>query len=121
MFKEVLQLAIDKTEGAIGAFVIGTDGIIVEKILQTNQQSTNLNIAIAEYTSVLQGVRRTNEELKIGKLKEITITCESFVFLMRMINENYLIAMIISPNGNFGRGRYELYKAELLLEQEFRF
>jgi predicted regulator of Ras-like GTPase activity (Roadblock/LC7/MglB family) len=121
MFKEVLQSAIDKTECAVGAFVIGTDGIIVEKILQTNQPNTNLNIALAEYTSFLQNVRRTNEDLKIGKPKEITLTCESFVFLMRTFSENYLVAMVLLPNGNFGRGRYELYKAELLLEQEFRF
>jgi hypothetical protein len=27
--------------------------------------------------------------------------------------------MILSPEGNFGRGRYELRRAELLLEKEF--
>ncbi len=120
MFKEVLQSAIDKTEGAIGALVLGTDGISVENVWRNAPINQNLSTAIAEYTSFLRNVSRTNKELKLGGLKEITLTCESKVFLMRMISENYLIAMILSPNGNFGRGRYELYKAELLLEQ-YRF
>lgn len=119
MFKEVLQSAIDKTEGSIGALVLGTDGITVENVWHNAPINQNLNIAVAEYASFLRNVRRTNNELKFGGLKEITLTCESKVFLMRMISENYLIAMILSPNGNFGRGRYELYKAELLLEQAF--
>lgn len=119
MFIEVLQSAIDKTEGSIGALVLGTDGIIVEKIWHNQPKDKDLDVAIAEYASFLRNVRRTNNELKLGGLKEITLTCESKVFLLRMISESYLIAMIISPNGNFGRGRYELYKAELLLEHEF--
>jgi predicted regulator of Ras-like GTPase activity (Roadblock/LC7/MglB family) len=119
MFKEVLQSAIDKTEGAIGALVSGTDGITVENVWHNAPQNQDLSIAVAEYTLFLRNIIRTNNELKLGRLKEITLTCESKVFLMRMISENYLIAMILSPNGNFGRGRYELYKAELLLEQTF--
>jgi predicted regulator of Ras-like GTPase activity (Roadblock/LC7/MglB family) len=119
MFKEVLQSAIDKTEGAIGALVSGTDGISVENVWRNKPKNQDLETAIAEYASFLRNVRRTNNELKLGGLKEITLTCKSKVFLMRMISENYLIAMILSPDGNFGRGRYELYKAELLLEQEF--
>jgi predicted regulator of Ras-like GTPase activity (Roadblock/LC7/MglB family) len=119
MFSEVLHSAIVKTEGSVGAIVLGTDGIIVEKVWHNQPKDKDLEIAVAEYTSFLQKVRRTNEELKLGGLKEITLTCKSKVFLMRMISENYLIAMILSPNGNFGRGRYELYKAELMLEHVF--
>jgi predicted regulator of Ras-like GTPase activity (Roadblock/LC7/MglB family) len=117
MFTEVLQSAIDKTEGSLDALVVGTDGIIVEHIRHNESKDKKLNVAIADYTSLLRGVMRTNDELKLGGLKEITLACESTVFLMRLINENYLIAMILSPNGNIGRGRYELYKAELLLKQ----
>ena len=119
MFTKVLQSAIDKTQGSIGAIVSGTDGIIVEKVWHNAPTDKNLETAIAEYSALLQGVNRTNNELKLGGLKEFTLACESKVFLMRMISENFLIAMILSPNGNFGRGRYELYKAELLLEQHF--
>ncbi len=111
-----MQSAIDKTEGSRGAFVLGTDGIIVEKVWRNEPQESS-EVAIAEYTTLLRGVKRANNELKLGGLKEITLTCESQVFLMRTISENYLIAMILSPRGNFGRGRYELFKAELLLEQ----
>jgi predicted regulator of Ras-like GTPase activity (Roadblock/LC7/MglB family) len=119
MFREALQSAIDKTEGSLGALVLGTDGIIVEKVSHEPTLNKDVDVAIADYTSLLRGVKRTNDELKFGRLKELTLTCERNVFLMRMISENYLIAMILLPNGNFGRGRYELYKAELLLEKAF--
>jgi hypothetical protein len=58
-----------------------------------------------------------NNELKLGGLKEITLTCESEVFPSRTISENYSIAMILLPDVNFGRERNEPAKAELLIEQ----
>ena len=35
--------------------------------------------------------------------------------LMRLLSRDYFVVLALSPEGNFGRGRFELRKAELQL------
>src|SRR4051812_9812966 len=112
MFKEVLQRALEETEGCFGVLIMGTDGIAVEKVWQPEGTETNLDIAVAEYTSMVRSVKRTNSDIGLGRLHEITLTTESGIFVLRFVSEDYFIAMVLSPDGNFGRGRHELRRAE---------
>ena len=118
MFKEVLQAIVNRTEGCLGALIMGTDGIAVEKVWQSAGTEANLDVAVAEYTSLLRNAKRTNDEMGFGKLREFNLVSESGIFILRFVSEDYFIAMVLSPEGNFGRGRFELRRAELLLEKE---
>ena len=118
MFKEVLQRALDETEGCFGVLIMGIDGITVEKVWQPAGTETNLDVAVAEYAALLRNISRTNGEIGLGRLQEMTLTTESGIFILRFVSEDYFIAMVISVTGNFGRGRYELRRAELLLQKE---
>lgn len=121
MFKETLQNVVNKTEGCIGAMVMGTDGIAVEKfwIPEAFNKTLDMTVAVAEYTSLMRNARRTNRELEVGNLKELNLVNDSGIYLMRLINDDYFVAMVLQPDGNIGRGRYELQRAELVLEHEF--
>ena len=118
MFGEVLQEIVDQTEGCLGALIMGTDGIAVEKVWQPQATAANLDVAIAEYASLLRNAKRTNKEMGLGKLQEFSLTTESAVFILRFVGEDYFVAMVLSHEGNFGRGRYQLRRAEFLLEKE---
>ncbi len=118
MFKEVLHEIVNRTEGCLGVVIMGTDGIPVEKVWKPAGTEANLDIAMAEYTSLLRNAKRTNLEMGLGQLQEFTLSSESGIFILRFVSEDYFVAMVISPEGNFGRGRYELRRAELLLEKE---
>lgn len=97
---------------------MGTDGIHVQKVLPPEGIEFDFDVAVAEYTSLIRSVRRSNNETGVGKLQEVTLTSESGIFILRFVNDDYFVAMITSPEGNFGRGRYELRRAALLLEKE---
>lgn len=118
MFKEVLQEVIDRTEGCLGSLIVGTDGIVVEKVWNPIVKGSNLDIAVAEYTSLLKNAQRANDNMGLGKLQEFTLVGEMGIFILRLVNDDYSIALILSPKGNFGRGRFELSRAKLLLEKE---
>ena len=118
MFREVLQDISDRTEGCLGSLIMGTDGIAVEKVWKPNVTEFQLDIAVAEYASLLRNVRRTNNEFGFGKLHEFTLSGENGIFILRFVSEDYFVAMVLSPEGNFGRGRFELSRAALLLEKE---
>lgn len=118
IFREVLQKALDNTEESVGILIMGTDGIAVQRVLHPEGAEIDLDITVAEYTSLIRSAKRTNNEMGLGKLQEITLTSESGICILRFVNDDYFIAMVLSPNGNFGRGRYELRRAALLLEKE---
>jgi len=48
MFKEMLESIIERTEGSLGALIMGTDGIAVEKVLGEAGIEANLDVAAAE-------------------------------------------------------------------------
>jgi predicted regulator of Ras-like GTPase activity (Roadblock/LC7/MglB family) len=118
MFREVLHQAMTNTDGCLGVLIMGTDGIPVEKVFRADSSDANLDIAIAEYTSLLRNAKRINGDLRLGKLREITVSSENRIFLLRLVSEDYFLAMVLAADGNFGRGRYEMRRAELLLKNE---
>lgn len=118
MFREVLHQAMTNTDGCLGVLIMGTDGIAVEKVWQAAAVDANLDIAIAEYTSLLRNAKRINGDLGLGRLREMTVSSDNRIFLLRFVSEDYFLAMILSAEGNFGRGRYEMRRAELLLKNE---
>ena len=119
MFREVLQEILDRTDGCKGVLIMGFDGIAVEKVWQDDATDSNYDIAVAEYTSLIRTARQKNDDTGLGRLSEMTVSNENEFFILRLVSDDYFLAMILSSDGNFGRGRYELRRAELLLESEF--
>jgi predicted regulator of Ras-like GTPase activity (Roadblock/LC7/MglB family) len=119
MFKEVLHKAMIGTDGCFAVLIMGTDGITVEKVRQSAEpEQANIDIAAAEYALLLKNAKRINSDLDIGKLREMIISTDRTVFILRFVGKDYFLAMALSSGGNLGRGRYELLRAELLLEKE---
>ena len=119
MFKEALPAIVEKTDGSLGALIMGADGLSVEKFFSEEGVAENLDVAAAEFTSLVRGASRSGRELDLGELRELVVTLGKVTFLMRLFNQDYFVVLAIKPEGNLGRGRYELRKAELLLASEF--
>lgn len=119
MFKEALQAIVEKTDGAIGALIMGADGLEVEKFFSDDGRDANLDVTAAEFTSLVRSATRSGSDLALGNLRELVISFERVTLVMRMLSRDYFMVLAIKPDGNPGRGRYELRKAELLLAKEF--
>jgi predicted regulator of Ras-like GTPase activity (Roadblock/LC7/MglB family) len=119
MFKEALEAIIERTDGSIGALIMGTDGIAVEKVMNQEADDANLDVAAAAFTSLVRNAQRTGSDTGLGNLHELVIQLESAVILMRLFTRDYFVMLAMKPGGNYGRGRFELRKAELHLAREF--
>ena len=119
MFKEILEAILERTEGSLGALIMGTDGIAVEKVLRPEGRDANLDVAAAEFTSLVRNAQRAGAETGLGELRELVIALESSHVILRLVNREYFLALALRPDGNLGRGRFELRKAELQLAREF--
>ena len=119
MFKDALQTIVEKTEGSLGALIMGADGLSVEKFFTEEGAAANLDVAAAEFTSLVRSAMRSGSELDLGELHEMVVALGNVTFLMRLFNRDYFVALALKPDGNLGRARYELRKAELKLAAEF--
>jgi len=115
MFKEALEAIVAKTDGSLGALIMGTDGLSVETFFSTKGG----DVAAAELTSVVRRAIKSGSDLDLGKLQEMVVKLETVTFLIRFFNRDYFVMLALTPEGNVGRGRYELRKAELMLVNEF--
>jgi predicted regulator of Ras-like GTPase activity (Roadblock/LC7/MglB family) len=119
MFNENLREIKQKTEGCLGVLIMGMDGIAVEELWDGAGKDANLDVAVAEYTALIRNARRTSQDMGLGALRELVVITESANFVMRLVSSDYFLVLAVDPEGNLGRGRYELRRAELILEREF--
>jgi predicted regulator of Ras-like GTPase activity (Roadblock/LC7/MglB family) len=119
MFKEALQTIVEKTDGSLGALIMGADGLAVEKFFTDAGNDANLDVAAAELTSLVRNANKSGNDLDLGELRELVVALGKVTFVMRLFNRDYFAVLALSPEGNLGRGRYELRKAELVLAKEF--
>jgi len=119
MFKAMLESIIERTEGSLGALIMGTDGIAVEKVLGQAGAEANLDVAAAEFTSLVRSAERAGTDTGLGGLRELIISLESAVMVMRLLTKDYFVVLALNTEGNIGRARFELRKAELKLAKEF--
>jgi predicted regulator of Ras-like GTPase activity (Roadblock/LC7/MglB family) len=119
MFKDTLEKIMERTEGSLGALIMGLDGIAVERLLKKAGQEANLDIAAAEFTSLVRSAQKAGKDTGLGNLRELVISLDEAVVIMRLVGRDYFVVLAISPEGNLGRGRFELRKAELQMASEF--
>ena len=119
MFKELLESIVERTEGSLGALIMGTDGIAVEKVFGEAGMDANLDVAAAEFTSLVRSAQRAGTDTGLGGLRELVISLEGATMLMRLLSRDYFVVLAMNAQGNLGRGRFELRKAELKLAKEF--
>ena len=67
-----------------------------------------------------QGIRKLGLHYAIPTdPRSMVVTLGKVTFAMRLFNKDYFVVLALKPEGNLGRARYELRKAELGLAQEF--
>ncbi|MDQ3258156.1 MAG: roadblock/LC7 domain-containing protein [Acidobacteriota bacterium] len=118
-FKKALGNILESTEGAICVMLMGTDGIPVEKVIMPGTGEENLDIAATEMTSLVRNAQRTGHNVGFGSLSELVVRMQNATFLIRQMSNEYFIVLALDSEGNIGRGRFELRKAELDLSREF--
>ena len=119
MFREALEKVVEHTEGALGALIMGTDGISVEKVLLPEGSDANMDVAAAEVTSLVRNAQRAGHDTGLGSVRELVVAFEGMCIIARLFTRDYFVVLALRPDGNLGRGRYELRKAELDLAREF--
>ena len=117
MFKDALRDVVERTEGSIAGLLMGFDGIPVE---QYARSGTNLDVESIgmEYSVLLPQISKAAEQLDAGSAREVSIQAERQTTLIRLVNQEYFLALTLAPHGNLGKARYLLRMLSPKLEQE---
>ncbi len=115
-FKKILEETLSNVEGAIGAGLVGMDGIVIDQI--SHNASFDINAVGAEYSSIIKNAMRASSNFGLGNTTEILITTDKATMIMMMVGQNYFVTLAINLDGNLGRGRLELKKAIPKFEKE---
>jgi predicted regulator of Ras-like GTPase activity (Roadblock/LC7/MglB family) len=107
MFREVLQNVVDSTEGGIASVLMGFDGILVEQYVKDGE-TLEIEPVGMEYSVVLKQIRTASEMLAIGGPREVSIRAENLTTVVRLLNDEYFVAVTLAPHGNAGKARYLL-------------
>ena len=116
-FSEVLKETVEKVDGAVSAMIIGTDGMSVQEYAP--EKLVDLTGLSAEASAMIKDISLAADNLGRGEAKEFSLISDRCGIIMRKINSDYYLALVIKPDGNYGKGRYILKTAVPKLEGEF--
>ena len=117
MFKDALRDVVERTEGSIAGLLMGFDGIPVEQYARAGSALDVESIGM-EYSVLLPQISKAAEQLEAGRTREISIGAERQTTLIRLVNDEYFVALTLAPHGNLGKARYLLRMLSPKLEQE---
>ncbi len=114
MFKQILQGICDRVEGAVAVSLIGLDGIAIESI---NTDGVPLDVLGAEFGGFIKSIR-PNAELNTGEVLQFALVAERYITFLSAVTQEYFVLLVMRPEGNYGRARFELARAKHLLRDE---
>lgn len=105
MFKEALRDLVEGTEGGLAGLVMDSSGITLESYAK-GDSPFDINAIGIEFGVVLGQIKRAAEMLEAGTAHEMAVGTDRVTTLIRTLGDTYFLALAITPDGNFGKGRY---------------
>ena len=108
MFQDLLKDVVSRTEGGLAALVMGFDGIALDSFVAESESPIEVETVGMEFSVILKEIKRAAELLDAGAAREVSIQAEKLTTVIRMITDEYFVAVAIRPDGNYGKARYLL-------------
>lgn len=113
-FRQVLSGIRDRVEGTLAVSLIGLDGIAIDSL---NEGQVPLDVLGAEFGGFIKSIR-PNAELDTGEVLQFSLVTEKYITFLSAVTPEYFILLVLRPDGNYGRARFELAKSKILLRDE---
>lgn len=116
MFLERLNLISNRIEGALALSLVAKDGIAVESV--NSDPSLDLEVLAAELVAQTRAISENHRELEAGDVQHLAVATERMTLMVSCVAADYYLLLVLGPEGNYGRARFELRRARLLLERD---
>ncbi|HWM94822.1 MAG TPA: roadblock/LC7 domain-containing protein [Thermoanaerobaculia bacterium] len=116
MFLEELSRITGRIEGALALSLVAKDGMPVESV--SSDSAIDLEALGAEMVSQARAISDNHRELEVGNVQQLAVTTDRVTLMVCSVAPDYYLLLVLGPGGNYGRARFELRRARLLLEKE---
>lgn len=115
MFRDALREMRDRVDGTLAVSIIGLDGIAVDSL---NDDGVPLEVMGAEFGGFIKSIRLSNTDLNTGDVLQFSLVTEKYIAFLSAVTTEYYVLLVMRPDGNYGRARYELARARQVLRDE---
>jgi len=116
-YKESLKTITESVGCGLAAIIMGYDGFPIDEYLVDSTQF-DLQLLTVEYANLLRDIRSTVDLLENGVMEEVSIATDNLRELVRVINEQFFLVLVVTADGNYGKGRYLLSREALKLKDD---
>ena len=115
MFLDQLSQISNRIEGSLALSLVARDGMPVESV--SSDPSLDLEV-LAELINQVRSITENHRELGVGEVQHLSVTTDRLTLMVSSVAADYYLLLVLGPDGNYGRARFELRRARLLLEAE---
>lgn len=116
MFRERLSQLAGRIEGTMALCLVARDGIPLEAV--NFGGDLDLDLLAAEMVAQARSIANDHRELAVGDLQQLAVTTDRLTLLVSSLAGGYYLLLVLGPEGNYGRARFELRRARLLLDED---
>jgi predicted regulator of Ras-like GTPase activity (Roadblock/LC7/MglB family) len=116
MFLDQLSRISNRIEGALALSLVAKDGIPVESY--SSDPNLDLEVLAAELVAQARSITEDHRELHVGEVQQLSVTTDRLTLMVSSVAADYYLLLVLGPEGNYGRARFELRRARLLLEAD---
>jgi len=117
-FQDMLKELVEGVSGGAAATLMGMDGIAVTQY--DAAQDCDVETVGIEYGKVIDEIKNASTLLNLGTVEEVIVTTAGMDVLLRMVGEEYYIALIIKKDSGTGKARFLLRKAAAKAARELK-
>jgi len=116
MFLDQLSRISNRIEGAVALTLVAKDGILVESF--SSDPDLDLDVLAAELVAQVRMISENHRELDVGDVQQLAVMTDRLTLMVSSVAADYYLLLVLGPEGNYGRARFELRRARLLLEAD---
>lgn len=116
VFQDTLRRIAERVEGTQAVSLVGMDGIPIDSYRAV--EGPSIETVAAELGAFVKAVQGPHTAMDSVPVQQLAVVTDRSIAILSRVTEEYYLLLLLSREGNFGRGRFELKKAALSLEKE---
>ena len=119
-FDSVLQAIVEECPGALGAALMGSDGIPIAQVTAPGAVDAGDEVGVlgVEFGRILDEARKAADAAGAGATLELSVRTERFHVVLQAVDPETYLVLALASNGNVGKGRYLMRRHQLSIKEE---
>jgi len=117
MFRENLERALQHVDKASACHLIGIDGIPVASVFAEEEAAGSLSPLVVELSNTIGLMQRSSGD-EVADLREVSLVLDHVTVVARIVAEEYLLVLMLSPGADVGKGAQMLRLLSPWIERE---